>query len=208
MKKLTLSLTAFNLFFLLSCGSSEKKPGEEYYDPDYKPQVNQSTAPAAIGTSTPATTTPTTDSAANTTAAAENTTANGNTQEMPNVTKPVASGTKIEGAPKDKNEVVVAAVPKGDVKPSPAGKSFDKGKTLISKSDCLACHQDNAKLVGPSYVEVAQKYEANAKNRDYLAEKIIKGGAGAWGQIPMSPHPTLSKADAGEMVDYILSLKK
>src|SRR5688500_456107 len=101
MKKLTLSLTAFNLFFLLSCGSSEKKPGEEYYDPDYKPQAT-SPAPAASDNATPAATatTPTADSATTTDATSTETTA-----DMPKVTEPVPSGTKIEGAPKDKNEV-------------------------------------------------------------------------------------------------------
>ena len=200
MKKLSILLAACNILFLVGCGSSEKKPGEEYYDPDYKPQVNQS---AQTGTQTAETTPTTTTETADTAAATATTTTPG-----PQVTKPVASGTKVKGAPANKDEVEVAVVPKDKLPASPAGKSFEKGKTLISKSDCLACHQDEAKLVGPAYVEVANKYENNSKNVDYLVGKIIKGGAGAWGQIPMSPHPNLSSADAREMVNYILSLKK
>ena len=88
-----------------------------------------------------------------------------------------------------------------------AGK-YDKGKKLIAMSDCLTCHKDDQKVVGPSYVEVAQKYEFNDKNVDYLAGKIIKGGAGVWGQIPMSAHPDLKKEDAEEMARYVLSLRK
>lgn len=85
---------------------------------------------------------------------------------------------------------------------------FEKGEKLIAQSDCLACHKVDEKLVGPSYAEVAQKYENNDKNVDYLAGKIIEGGAGVWGEVPMTPHPNVSKEDAREMARYVLSLKK
>lgn len=85
--------------------------------------------------------------------------------------------------------------------------NFEKGQKLIEMSDCLACHNIDQKLVGPSYKEVADKYEMNDKNVTYLAQKIIKGGSGVWGQIPMSPHPDLSEGDAKEMAKYVLSLK-
>lgn len=84
---------------------------------------------------------------------------------------------------------------------------FQKGAQLISQSDCLSCHKEQDKVVGPAYKEVAQKYEANEKNYTYLAEKIISGGKGNWGEIPMTAHPTLSKDDAKEMAKYILSLR-
>ncbi|MCX2739760.1 c-type cytochrome [Pontibacter anaerobius] len=89
-----------------------------------------------------------------------------------------------------------------------AGGNYENGAKLIAASDCLSCHQEEKKLVGPSYVEVAGKYEMNDKNVDYLADKIIKGGAGVWGQVPMTPHPTIEKEDAKEMARYILSLNK
>lgn len=80
------------------------------------------------------------------------------------------------------------------------------GKTLIASLDCLTCHKEDAKLIGPSYQEVANKYtEADAEK---LADKIINGGSGVWGQVPMAPHAGLSKEDAKKMVEYILSLKK
>ena len=86
--------------------------------------------------------------------------------------------------------------------------NYQKGIKLIASSDCLACHQEKQKIVGPAYEEVAQKYAFNDKNVDYLAEKIIKGGSGVWGQVPMSPHPDIKEADAKEMARYILSLRK
>lgn len=85
---------------------------------------------------------------------------------------------------------------------------YAKGMKLISLSDCLSCHNENTRIVGPSYAEVAEKYEFNDKNVDYLAGKIITGGKGVWGEIPMTPHPNISKEDASEMARYVLSLKK
>lgn len=79
------------------------------------------------------------------------------------------------------------------------------GKALIAGSDCLACHQETAKLVGPSYADVAKKYKE--ADIPHLVKKIIDGGSGAWGEIPMSPHPTVTPEDAEAMVKYILTIK-
>jgi cytochrome c len=89
------------------------------------------------------------------------------------------------------------------VKTTTAGK----GSTLITKSDCLTCHKQAERLVGPSFNEIAKRYKPDAATKNKLATKIIKGGAGAWGQIPMTPHPQLSKTDAIEIVDFILKKK-
>jgi cytochrome c len=82
-----------------------------------------------------------------------------------------------------------------------------KGEQLISGSDCLTCHKVDVKIVGPAYVDVANKYEATEANIEMLAGKIINGGSGSWGEIPMAPHSALTSDDAKEMVKYILSLK-
>lgn len=82
------------------------------------------------------------------------------------------------------------------------------GKGLIEKSDCRTCHKDNEKLIGPAYADVAKKYENTSANVAMLAKKVIEGGKGNWGEIPMTAHPQLSQADAESMVSYILSLKK
>ena len=82
---------------------------------------------------------------------------------------------------------------------------FKKGADLIAASDCLGCHNVNDKIVGPNYKEVAAKY--SSKDEGMLAQKIIEGGKGNWGEIPMTAHPNVSKDDALEMVKYILSLK-
>ncbi len=69
----------------------------------------------------------------------------------------------------------------------------------------MACHKTDSKVVGPSYKDVALKY--TTADIAMLAQTIIKGGSGNWGEVPMTPHPTLSEEDATEMVKYILSLK-
>ncbi len=88
-----------------------------------------------------------------------------------------------------------------------ASAGSSKGQELINKSDCLTCHKVDVKLVGPAYVDVANKYSATDANIDMLVGKIIAGGSGNWGEIPMAPHPNITKEDAKEMVEYVLSLK-
>jgi cytochrome c len=82
------------------------------------------------------------------------------------------------------------------------------GGKLIAKSDCLTCHKIDTKVIGPPYADVAAKYPATGANIDTLANKVIKGGKGNWGDVPMAAHPSISVGDAKEMVKYILSLKK
>ncbi|MDR6786377.1 cytochrome c [Pedobacter africanus] len=82
------------------------------------------------------------------------------------------------------------------------------GEQLIAKSDCIACHNKDTKIVGPAYVDIAAKYPLTDENVDHLADKVIAGGTGVWGEVPMTPHASLSKDDAKTMVRYILSLKK
>jgi cytochrome c len=185
MKKTIIMLAAVNMLWVGACGT-KKQAGEEYYDPNYKPK----TAQTSTGADTPA---------------AEETPEN---PAPPAGDAPVAVPDTATGKPAKASEATVAVVPKDKLKASPAGADFSKGKNLIAKSDCLACHKDDAKLVGPAYVDVAKKYEPTDANISQLAQKIIKGGAGVWGQIPMSPHPTLTEGDAKEMVKYILSLNK
>lgn len=81
-----------------------------------------------------------------------------------------------------------------------------QGRALATASDCSTCHRQDDKLIGPGHKEVATKYEFTKANVSLLADKIINGGAGTWGEVPMSAHPDLSKADAEKMAMYVLSL--
>ena len=83
----------------------------------------------------------------------------------------------------------------------------DEGLTLISKSDCTACHKDSIKVVGPAYADIAAKYKGDKEASKKLIEKIKVGGSGNWGDVAMPPHPTMKDEEIEKMVKYILSLK-
>ena len=87
---------------------------------------------------------------------------------------------------------------------------YQKGLALISKPGnlCLTCHKIDEKLTGPPYREVANKYENTEANIKMLAEKVIKGGTGVWGDIIMPPNTSVTKEEAEAIVKYILLLKK
>src|SRR5688500_11770750 len=73
---------------------------------------------------------------------------------------------------------------------------YKAGLALEAKSDCATCHKLDDKLVGPSFRDIANKYTSDEATVSMLADKIISGGAGNWGQVPMTPHPNISKEDA------------
>ena len=81
-----------------------------------------------------------------------------------------------------------------------------QGQALVNASDCKTCHGLENKIVGPSHKDVAVKYEFTKANVSMLAGKIINGGSGNWGEIPMTPHPDISQSDAEKMSMYVLSL--
>lgn len=86
-----------------------------------------------------------------------------------------------------------------------ADDSLEAGLALIEGSDCRTCHQNDTRVIGPSYKEVAEKY--SEEDIDVLVSHIIDGSVGIWGEIPMTPHLDLSEEDARLMVKYILSLE-
>jgi len=76
---------------------------------------------------------------------------------------------------------------------------------LAQAKGCMACHQVEAKLVGPAYKEVAAKYKADANAASALAGKIKAGGTGVWGAIPMPPQPMLSDDEAAKLAAWVMS---
>lgn len=81
-----------------------------------------------------------------------------------------------------------------------------EGKLLMEGSDCYSCHKDDQQSVGPTYLEVAERYNTNPDVLGLLASRIIRGASGNWGETAMAAHPALSQTDAQQMVRYILSL--
>jgi cytochrome c len=78
---------------------------------------------------------------------------------------------------------------------------------LAQKKNCMACHAIDKKLVGPAYKDVAAKYAGQKDAVDKLAQKVMKGGAGVWGAVPMPANPQVSEAEAKQLVQWVLSLK-
>jgi cytochrome c len=79
-------------------------------------------------------------------------------------------------------------------------------QALAQQKNCLACHNIERKVVGPSFKDVAKKYASQDVSAK-LASKIIKGGAGVWGAIPMPANAQVSEAEAQKLAAWILSLK-
>lgn len=92
-----------------------------------------------------------------------------------------------------------ARLPAGDIR-------YAAGAGLIAESDCYTCHKERAENIGPAYLAVAERYDDSEATIKQLAQKVIKGGNGVWGERLMSAHPTLSPEAAETMVGYILSL--
>jgi len=80
-----------------------------------------------------------------------------------------------------------------------------KAKALAQSKNCLACHAVDKKLVGPAYTEIAKKYKGNKDAEGMLIKKVINGGGGVWGTIPMPPNP-VKEDESKILVDWILSL--
>ena len=78
---------------------------------------------------------------------------------------------------------------------------------LAQKKNCMACHAVDKKLVGPAYKEVAAKYAGQKDAVDKLAQKVVKGGSGAWGAVPMPANPQVTEAEAKQLVTWIMTLK-
>jgi cytochrome c len=103
-------------------------------------------------------------------------------------------------APAADRPVVAAAAPA-----TPAAAVGGVNAAEISKkANCTACHAQAAKMVGPSWTEIAKKYKGDAKAPAMLAKKIKSGGAGNWGAVPMPPHPNLKDNELTALSQWIL----
>ncbi len=87
-----------------------------------------------------------------------------------------------------------------------AGPAF-ASQELATKKNCMACHAVDKKLVGPAYKDVAKKYAGQKDAEAKLVDKVMKGGSGAWGTVPMPANPQVSKEEATTLVKWVLSQK-
>ena len=99
--------------------------------------------------------------------------------------------------------VAIAALVTGFVLTTPALADV----ALATAKNCTSCHAVDKKVLGPSYKEVATKYAGQADAVDKLSGKIMKGGAGAWGPVPMPANAQVNADEAKKLVTWILTLK-
>lgn len=80
------------------------------------------------------------------------------------------------------------------------------GKMLTETLDCRSCHKMGEKSIGPSYMQVSERYKDDENKYTYLSHKIINGGGGVWGEVMMPAHPTLTEVETHQIIEYISSL--
>ncbi|MBC7598131.1 MAG: c-type cytochrome [Polaromonas sp.] len=78
---------------------------------------------------------------------------------------------------------------------------------LATAKNCMACHAVATKLVGPSYKDVAAKYAGQKDAVDKLSVKIIKGGSGVWGPVPMPANAQVSAEEAKKLAAWVMTAK-
>jgi cytochrome c len=108
-----------------------------------------------------------------------------------------------------------AQQPAGEQKPAEQPKSEAKSaqptamadaEALAKAKGCYACHAVNAKQVGPAFKDVAKKYAGKPDAVAYLSERIKKGGAGVWGNVPM-PSQNVTDEESKKLAEWVLSFK-
>lgn len=130
--------------------------------------------------------------------------------------QPVKYNVKVEDADdtsaKDMNNLIVSANysdqrdKAGTTRGDQALRQQMVGENLMLSLDCKGCHKVDTKSVGPAFIQVSQRYQKNPQATATLADKIISGGSGNWGKVPMAAHPNLKESDAKQIVSWILSL--
>ncbi len=80
-------------------------------------------------------------------------------------------------------------------------------EALAKSKNCMQCHAMDKKLVGPAYKDIAKKYAGQADAQAKLVDKVVKGGSGTWGAIPMPANPQVSADEAKKLVAWVLSAK-
>jgi len=78
---------------------------------------------------------------------------------------------------------------------------------LAKAKNCMACHAVASKVVGPAYKDVAAKYAGQKDAEDKLTQKVLKGGSGVWGAVPMPANAQVTEAEARTLVKWVLSQK-
>jgi cytochrome c len=88
-----------------------------------------------------------------------------------------------------------------------ASSSAMANPDLAKAKNCMACHAVASKLVGPAFKDVASKYAGQKDAEAKLVAKVLKGGSGAWGAVPMPANPQVTPAEAATLVKWVMAQK-
>jgi cytochrome c len=87
-------------------------------------------------------------------------------------------------------------------------RTITEGRNLMLSFDCKTCHKVSEKSIGPSFTEVSSRYQNDPKMISDLAEKVIKGGSGKWGNVVMPAHPSLKEEDIKQIIGWIQTMSR
>lgn len=150
------------------------------------------------------------DVALNSLAAANSFETDGKFEALPNnekMTNAVSGRLLLNSNAKTKLTAWLAAEPKvyAAVKKDSSGVKHP-AVVLMEKTDCYTCHNESVQTVGPAFRAIAEKYKFTNTSVNALVGKVVKGGAGVWGESAMTPHPNLPQEDVKAMIAYIMGL--
>ena len=139
---------------------------------------------------------------------AEQTRGIGSTRGADTTAAPGPGGTAARPAAAAADPAAVAAAPAAPLAAGAAAGSATavSGASIapiLQKNVCVACHAVDAKLVGPSFKDIAARYKGRADAQAYMAGRIKSGGQGVWGAIPM-PAQSISEADAARVAQWLV----
>ncbi|OQW94316.1 MAG: hypothetical protein BWK79_06480 [Beggiatoa sp. IS2] len=123
--------------------------------------------------------------------------------------KPATPAPEVKPVEAAKPAEAVPPIPEATPAAAPAAMTTEQVTALMAQKGyaCLACHQVEAKMVGPAFKEIAAKYQGDATAAATLAGKVKQGAAGTWGAVPMPPNPTVADDDMKAIVQWVLSLQ-
>ena len=112
---------------------------------------------------------------------------------------PAATAPATSPVPAQKPPASVATGQSASIEKSTAVSDGKTALALANKYSCTACHAMAQKVVGPAFAEIAKRYPGQANE---LAQKIVKGGVGVWGPIPMPPQ-AINNSDAKVLAAWL-----
>lgn len=88
------------------------------------------------------------------------------------------------------------------------GQVADPGFAMMKSSDCFNCHAVEHRIIGPSFLEIADKYRGQPGALDVSVGRVRAGSSKVWGEIPMLPHPQHSVDEVTIMLRWVFALEK